>query len=149
MVDYRKIPRALSKVYYDPLDIPNRQELQKIFTSLASTDPVSSDIRTNVKLKLWGRELVVPECSGSIARFKFSDLCDKPLSAADYLELTGKYGTVFVEAIPRMGLGERDQARRFITFVDGKLIFPPSKGRADCIACYENKVRLARQTRAV
>ena len=114
------MPRALSKVYYDPLDASNRQELQKIFTSLASTDPVSSDIHTNVKLKLWGRELVVPECSGSIARFKFSDLCDKPLSAADYLELTGKYGTVIVEAIPRMGLSERDQARRFITFVDGE-----------------------------
>jgi protein AFG1 len=62
---------------------------------------------------------VIPESSGSIARFKFSDLCDKPLSAADYLELTGRYGTVIVEAIPRLGLGERDQARRFITFVDG------------------------------
>ena len=65
--------------------------------------------------------MIVPECSGSIARFKFADLCDKPLSAADYLEFTGKYGTVIVEAIPRMGLGERDQARRFITFVDGEL----------------------------
>jgi len=34
---------------------------------------------------------------------------------------------VFVEDVPRMGLGERDQARRFITFID---------------ACYENKTKL-------
>lgn len=143
--DYRKIPRALNKVYYDPLDIPNRQEIHKIFTSLASTDPVSSEIHTNVKLKLWGRELIVPECSGSIARFKFSDLCDRPLSAADYLELTGKYGTVIVESIPRMGLSERDQARRFITFVDGESLVDQA-GESETMltspACYENKASL-------
>jgi predicted ATPase len=84
--------------------------------------------------------LIIPESSGSIARFKFSDLCDKPLSAADYLELTGKYGTVIVEAIPRMGLSERDQARRFITFVDGTSILIVNCGHfADTTACYENK----------
>lgn len=123
MLDYRKIPRALKKVYYHPLDSPNRQELNKIFTSLACTDPVSTEIRTNAKLKLWGRELVIPESTGTVARFTFGDLCNKPLSAADYLELTGKYGTVFVEGIPRMGLSERDQARRFITFIDGASCF--------------------------
>jgi predicted ATPase len=90
--------------------------------------------------------LIVPECSGSIARFKFSDLCDRPLSAADYLELTGKYGTVIVESIPRMGLSERDQARRFITFVDGEwLVDHQARERETMLtspACYENKASL-------
>ncbi|WVQ80020.1 hypothetical protein IAT38_002121 [Cryptococcus sp. DSM 104549] len=125
--DYRKIPRALSKVYYHPLSPSVRSELSKLFHSLASSDPVSTEIVENRAIRLWGRELHVPESSGSIARFNFSDLCDKPLSAADYLEVTGKFGTVFVEEIPRLGLSERDQARRFITFVD---------------ACYENKTKL-------
>ncbi|OXC67634.1 hypothetical protein AYX13_03926 [Cryptococcus neoformans] len=125
--DYRKIPRALSKVYYDPLSPAVKSELNKLFDSFASTDPVSSEVVYNRKIHLWGRELIVPESSGSVAKFTFADLCNKPLSAADYLEVTSKYGTVFVEDIPRMGLSERDQARRFITFVD---------------ACYENKTKL-------
>lgn len=64
----------------------------------------------------------VPESSGSVAKFTFADLCNKPLSAADYLEVTAKFGTMFVEDIPRLGLSERDQARRFITFIDGMFL---------------------------
>lgn len=76
-------------------------------------------MKKNRKFPLWGRELTIPESSGSIARFSFAELCNKPLSAADYLEVTDRFGTVFVEGIPRLGLEERDQARRFITFIDG------------------------------
>jgi hypothetical protein len=64
------------------------------------------------------------------------------LSAADYLELTGKYGTVIVESIPRMGLSERDQARRFITFVDGEWLVDQARESETMLtspACYENK----------
>lgn len=91
----------------------------KLFESLTDSDPVSTGVVLDRKLPLWGRTLLVPESSGSVARFKFSDLCNKPLSAADYLEVTETFGTLFVEDIPRLGLGERDQARRFITFIDG------------------------------
>ncbi|OCF40993.1 AFG1 family mitochondrial ATPase [Kwoniella heveanensis CBS 569] len=125
--DYRKIPRALSKVYFSPLNESTKSEMSKLFTSLASQDPLSTEIVQDRTIPLWGRELHVPESSGSIARFNFSDLCNKPLSAADYLEVTGRFGTVFVEDVPRMGLSERDQARRFITFID---------------ACYENRTKI-------
>ncbi|KIR54752.1 AFG1 family mitochondrial ATPase [Cryptococcus gattii Ru294] len=125
--DYRKIPRALSKVYYHPLSPAVKSELNKLFDSFTSTDRVSSEVIHNRKIHLWGREMNVPESSGSVAKFTFADLCNKPLSAADYLEVTAKFGTIFVEDIPRLGLSERDQARRFITFID---------------ACYENKTKL-------
>ena len=86
--------------------------MSKLFKALAPK-PISQ------KIPLWGRELTVPESCHGVARFQFDDLCNKPLSAADYLEVTGHFGTVFVEGVPRMGLSERDQARRFITFIDG------------------------------
>ena len=120
-LDYRKIPRALSHTYYHPLD-QSTSEMSKLFESLTSSDPISTDVVSNRKIPLWGRHLTVPESSGSIARFTFTDLCDMPLSAADYLEVTQTFETVFVEGIPRMGLSERDQARRFITFIDGEHI---------------------------
>lgn len=52
-----------------------------------------------------------------MARFKFDDLCNKPLSAADYLEVTGQFGTVFVEDVPKMGLGEKDQVSFDVSYL--------------------------------
>ncbi|KAL0580056.1 ATPase [Marasmius crinis-equi] len=121
--DYRRIPRALSKVYYDPLTPETRREVDKIFASLTRDE----EVVRNRPLKIWGRELLVPESTSEVAKFKFEELCGRPLSAADYLEVTKTFGTVFVTDIPKMGMDRKDMARRFITFID---------------ACYESKTKL-------
>lgn len=135
------MPRTLSHVYYDPLTPENKAEFEKIFTAFTS-DP-SDPVQYNRGLNTWGRTIYVPESTSNVAKFQFHDLCGKPLSAADYLEITKTFGTIFVTDVPKMGLGEKDlvstfcllanlcsiyndlQARRFITFID---------------ACYESKV---------
>ena len=114
--DYRRIPRALQKVYFYPLTPENQSELDKIFHAFTSSD---GKLTTNRELRIWGRTLLVPESSDNVARFNFGDLCGKPLSAADYLEVTRRFRTVFVTDVPKMGLGQKDLARRFITFIDG------------------------------
>ena len=53
-----------------------------------------------------------------IAKFNFSDLCDKALGAADYINVGKKFHTVFIDNIPALSLQERDQLRRFITLID-------------------------------
>ncbi|TFK55628.1 AFG1-like ATPase [Heliocybe sulcata] len=123
--DYRRVPRALSHVYYHPLTDSTRNEVNKIFTAITS-DP-SDPVKTNRTLDIWGRTLKVPESTSHVAKFRFEDLCGKPLSAADYLEITKAFGTVFVLDVPKMDLGKKDMARRFITFID---------------ACYESKTKL-------
>lgn len=123
--DYRRIPRSLQHVYYDPLTPENISEINKIFSAFTK-DP-SDPLITNRKLSIWGRTLNVPESTKHVARFRFDELCGKPLSAADYIEITKTFGTIFVTDIPKMGLGEKDKARRFITFID---------------ACYESKTKL-------
>ncbi|TXT09197.1 hypothetical protein VHUM_02671 [Vanrija humicola] len=124
--DYRKLPRTITHVYYSPLNEETRNEMDKLFHALTQADS-DPEIKVGRKLSLWGRELRVPESSGHVARFTFDDLCNKPLSAADYLTITSTFSTVFVEDMPKLTLNERDQARRFITFID---------------ACYENKTKL-------
>jgi protein AFG1 len=114
--DYRRIPRALQKVYFHPLTPENQSELDKIFHAFTAGD---GKLTTNRELRIWGRTLLVPESSDNVARFSFGDLCSKPLSAADYLEVTRRFRTVFVTEVPKMGLGQKDLARRFITFIDG------------------------------
>ncbi|EIN10509.1 hypothetical protein PUNSTDRAFT_132598 [Punctularia strigosozonata HHB-11173 SS5] len=124
--DYRRIPRALSHVYYHPLSPENEAEVEKIFRSLAESSPSGSIVQDR-KLSTWGRTINVPESSEDVAKFTFDDLCGKPLSSSDYLEITKTFKTVFVLNVPKMDLGKKDMARRFITFID---------------ACYENKTRL-------
>jgi len=124
--DYRRIPRALSRVYYHPLNPENSREIDKIFTSLTSVDPDDPVIK-NRSLETWGRALIVPESTSKVAKFDFMDLCGKPYSAADYLEITRTFGAVFLLNVPKMGLDQKDLARRFITFID---------------ACYESKTKL-------
>jgi peroxisome-assembly ATPase len=106
-LDYRRIPRALSHVYYDPLTPENAREVEKIFTSLTTSDPEDPVIR-NRSLETWGRILLVPESTSKVAKFKFQDLCGKPFSASDYIEVTKTFGTVFLLDIPKMGMDKKD-----------------------------------------
>lgn len=59
----------------------------------------------------------------SVAMFAFAELCcsgrnDASLGAADYLALSNRVGTLFVEGVPRLSLKQRNEARRFITLID-------------------------------
>lgn len=117
LLDYRRIPRTLSHVYYDPLTPENRAEINKIFKALTS-DP-SDPVQHKRKLTTWGRAITVPESSSSVAKFHFDELCGMPLSAADYLEIVKHFKTIFILDVPKMGLNQKDKARRFITFIDG------------------------------
>ena len=86
----------------------------------------------------------MPESSSTVAKFGFVDLCGKPMSAADYLEITKNFGTIFVMDVPKMGLSQKDMARRFITFIDGtsSLLYYdlPCHSLCPSLACYESKV---------
>ncbi|TCD69225.1 hypothetical protein EIP91_008328 [Steccherinum ochraceum] len=128
--DYRRLPRTLSHVYYDPLNENTRLEFTKLFHAFTHTSSSSSapdPLVHNRKLTTWGREIPVPQSTSSVAKWKFDELCGRALSAADYLEITRNFGTIFVEDVPKLGMNQKDMARRFITFID---------------ACYENKIKL-------
>jgi protein AFG1 len=117
--DYRRIPKALSKVYFSPLNQETRTEMQKLFDGLTSTTASSDPVVQDRPLKIWGRTLKVPESTSSVARFSFDKLCGKPLSSADYLEITRNFGTIFVEEVGRMGLSEKDMVSSCFNAVGG------------------------------
>eukprot|EP01133_Synstelium_polycarpum_P015874 gene15874-18865_t len=73
------------------------------------------------------RQVSVPRCARGVALFKFGELCDAALGAADYIAICRQFHTVFVEGIPSMNESTKNQARRFITLVD---------------VMYEHKVKL-------
>jgi peroxisome-assembly ATPase len=106
MIDYRKIPKSINKVFFDPINHENKREFGKLFEALTDLEPV----HYNQPIKVWGRDLIIPESTSQVARFSFESLCGQPLSAADYLEITKKFEIVFVTDIPRLTMFERDMA---------------------------------------
>ena len=65
-----------------------------------------------------GRHVAVPRAAGKAARFSFHDLCEMPLGARDYLAIAGKYDTVFIDRIPVLLDGKRNEAKRLILLID-------------------------------
>jgi len=69
-------------------------------------------------LEVMGRHLAVPLAADGIARFSFDELCRQPLGARDYLAITAKYHTIFIESVPVLDETMRNEAKRFINLVD-------------------------------
>ena len=74
-----------------------------------------------------GRTLHVPKSLKGVAVFSFKRLIGEPRGAADYLAVARRFHTIILVGIPVMGPGMRNEAARFVTFVD---------------ALYEHKVKL-------
>ncbi len=70
------------------------------------------------ELVVKGRTLHVPRAAMGVARFTFRELCEEPLSAADYLRIVREFHTVILDRIPVMNFDMRNAAKRFITLID-------------------------------
>ncbi|WP_292327434.1 AFG1/ZapE family ATPase, partial [Mesorhizobium sp.] len=62
--------------------------------------------------------VVVPRAAGDAARFSFADLCERPLGARDFLAIAGRFSTIFIDHVPVLGEGKRNEAKRFILLID-------------------------------
>ncbi|UHS62476.1 cell division protein ZapE [Agrobacterium vaccinii] len=65
-----------------------------------------------------GRSVPVPQAAGRVARFSFSDLCEKPLGASDFLAIADRFDTVFIDHIPLLDADKRNETKRFIILID-------------------------------
>ena len=69
-------------------------------------------------LPVKGRSLIVPRAARGVAWFGFTELCRRPLAAADYLAIAEHFAAVIIEGILRLGPEQRDAARRFNILID-------------------------------
>jgi cell division protein ZapE len=113
LLDYRLARMHGVPVYHTPLDERAGAELDSAFERLTD-QPVGEPSEIKVK----GRTLEIPQQAKGVARFHFSELCERPLGAHDYLALTRHFHTVILAGIPRLGPEKRNEARRFVILVD-------------------------------
>ena len=73
--------------------------------------------RENESLQIEGRKIQTVRCSEGTVWLTFSELCDGPRSAADYIEIGRCFNTILISDIPVL-TNKDDLARRFITAID-------------------------------
>ncbi|KAJ8397635.1 hypothetical protein AAFF_G00436340 [Aldrovandia affinis] len=124
-IDYRQrdMPPA-RKLYYLTSEADVEADMDKLFDELAQQQ---NDITRPRILKVQGRKLRLSKTCGTLADLTFKELCDCPLGAGDYLELSRQFDTIFIRHVPQLTVKETNQARRLITLID---------------ILYDNKVRV-------
>ncbi len=120
--DYRLSGIVREEVWITPLGPRADAAMDRLWLSITGQPNPSP-----LPLGLGGRLLMVPRAHGGVARFSFSDLCEQPLGAGDYLRVAQRFHTLFIDNIPLLAPQRRNEVIRLVTLVD---------------ALYENKVRL-------
>ena len=108
--DYR-LGRMASRPTY--LIGKNATEMTEIWNEL--TDHSAGE---SITIEVLGRKLFVPKAAHGCARFTFSELCENPLGAPDYLALARNFRTIFIENVPDIKASHRNEAKRFILMID-------------------------------
>lgn len=111
--DYRARKLKEMSVYFSPLNAASTKRAEDLFENLTGGEEGAQDL---VSVK--GRTIQVPIAAKGVARFGFSQLCERPLGAEDYLAIAKRYHTVFLENIPILGYDRRNEAKRLMTLVD-------------------------------
>jgi cell division protein ZapE len=111
--DFRLEKLAGLPVWYVPADAKADAALDEAWRRLAGGHDGSAQ-----ELSLKGRSVHVPRAFMGVARFTFHDLCEEPLSAADYLRIAREYHTIILDHVPTMNFDSRNAAKRFIILID-------------------------------
>jgi len=69
-------------------------------------------------LEIAGRTLQARARAEDVVWFSFPELCQRPRSAGDYLELAREFHTLLLQGVPRLGDEQDEAARRFVHLVD-------------------------------
>lgn len=111
--DYRIDKLGAAPTWYNPLGPVSDHAMDEAWERLTNHAKGDQDV-----LIIKARELPIPRHAHGVARFTFSQLCEQPLGAEDYLALAGRFHTLLIDNIPIMDAARRNEAKRFITLID-------------------------------
>lgn len=112
-IDYRARKLSTLPVYFYPLNTASRKQADDVYNTLTDGEESYPDL-----IIVKGRSIEVPVTCKGIARFSFTQLCERPLGAEDYLSIAKRYHTVFLEDVPKLGYDRRNETKRLMTLID-------------------------------
>ncbi|MCP0913920.1 MULTISPECIES: cell division protein ZapE [Legionella] len=110
--DYRLGRTPLLKAYLTPLSEENEQILNQQFHA------ISANVSEQTKICIQNREIPCIKYSERAIWFNFDVLCNIPRSQLDYLEIAGRFETVFVSKVPVLSRDDTTKALLFMHFID-------------------------------
>lgn len=111
--DYRLDRLRGAEVYLAPADAAHRAAFDTLWTGL-----LGGDAETGATVEVLGRKLKFKRASGGHLRASFAELCAEALGPQDYLAIAERFHTVFLEDLPKLDVGRRNEARRLVTLID-------------------------------
>ncbi len=111
--DYRLRTLEQVELYYCPLGPAADASLLDSLQQLAP-----EHVREHVEMEINGRTVHARYLSDDVAWFDFVELCERPRSPADYIELARELHAVVLANIPALDDDRNDQARRLINLID-------------------------------
>jgi len=112
-VDHRRRLLDALSVYYTPLDANADAHLVSIFEAMTKATYAQDGT-----IEVGNRPLAFRRRAKGVIWIDFAELCEKPRSQVDYLEVASAYHTVLVSNVPVLGPQRQNAARRFTWLVD-------------------------------
>ncbi len=112
--DHRRRILESIPVYHTPITAMAENALARAFDAMSKATSVA-----NGTLTIGGRPVLYQRRAKGVIWFQFDELCVKPRSQIDYLEIASHYHTVLISGIPQLHAKNRaDVVRRFTWLVD-------------------------------
>lgn len=111
--DYRLAGLQKHGLYFTPLGSEADKAMDRAFEAQAM-----GEVAHEETLFVSGRKVTLSQATGDVARASFSELCERPLGASDYLAITRRFATLFLDRIPMLSPENADAASRFRTLID-------------------------------
>ena len=112
--DHRRRILESIPVYHTPLTAGAEQAMARAFEAMSKASYASAGTIT-----IGSREVAFLRRAKGVIWFDFAELCVKPRSQVDYLEIASRYHTVLISGIPQLHAKDRaDVVRRFTWLVD-------------------------------
>ncbi|PWR02210.1 cell division protein ZapE [Meridianimarinicoccus roseus] len=132
--DYRQDRLEGAQVYFHPADAAARAAVDDLWHDMTHTPRARARAteaqqkmqqrgvglpgEDGLVLKVKGREVRLARFRNGVARVSFWDLCGVPLGPADYLAVADAVRVLILEDVPRLGISNFNEAKRFVTLVD-------------------------------
>lgn len=114
-IDYRVQPSGTVRLHLVVESAATQEEWLGLIAAV-----VGQERGLPATLQVYGRTFEVPRafCHNTVCLIDFDHLCQGLHAASDYITLASTYKTIFVDHVPAMSLKMKNEARRFITFLD-------------------------------
>ena len=111
--DFRLEKLSASDVWFSPLGEKATAGLDRLFKALTGVERGEP-----ATVRVFGRDVKIPEAAHNVARCHYEDLCAAALGASDFVEIARVFHTLVMDGVPLLDPAKKNELKRFIVLID-------------------------------